>query len=277
MSLGSADSREPSVLKVLVVEDNRADALLIQEYLSEVERPRFLVEHQTRLAPGLARLGAGGIDVLILDMSLPDSEGIATVLQVREAAPDVPIVVMSGLDDEAIAIRAVQEGAQDYLVKSRVDPASLVRSIRYAIQRHRIQHSLQKARKELGTRETAALERKPIRLASLSWLMNTLGQRRLSESDTQEMVRRLNTALSVVADSESWSVEAKVSAGLRSLAKDLARLRAGPRDVLDICSVCLKRREPVSGSASQSMPEERCARLALELMGHLVSEYLGSA
>jgi hypothetical protein len=175
-----------------------------------------------------------------------------------------------------LAIRAVQEGAQDYLVKSRVDPSSLVRSIRYAIQRHRIQHSLQKARKELGTRETAALERKPVRLASLTWLMNSLGPKRLGEPDTQEMTRRLNTALSMVAESESWSAEAKVSAGLRALAKDLARLRAGPRDVLDICSACLKRREPAGGSVSQSMLDERCARLALELMGHLVNEYLGS-
>jgi len=272
MSAGSAGGKEAPILNILLIEDSPSDALLIQEYLAQAREPRFVVEHHTRLSAGLTRLGAGGIDALILDLSLPDSEGVQTVLQARGQAPEVPTVVLTGIDDEAVAIQAVQEGAQDYLVKSRIDTGAMVRSIRYAIQRHRIQQSLHKARRELDTRGVAAAEQKPSRITPLSWITKTLGPKRLTDIEAQNMVRRLSNALSVAGEADSWNIDAKISAGLRSVAKDLARLRAGPRDVLELCSACLKR-DSVPGSPA---PDEQCSRLALELMGHLVSHYLES-
>ena len=124
-----------SRIRVLLVEDSPGDARLVDRYLSQAEHATFEVERFDRLHKGLDRLRQGGIDVLLLDLTLPDSKGIETFDKAFAEAPDVPIVVMTGIDDTRLALRAVRDGAQDYLVKRQVDTALLVRSIRYAIER----------------------------------------------------------------------------------------------------------------------------------------------
>ncbi|MBI3319769.1 MAG: diguanylate cyclase [Candidatus Omnitrophica bacterium] len=131
-----------SSLRVLLVEDHPGDARLIQETLAEVQTTRFEIERADRLAATLERLAKGGIDVVLLDLSLPDSHGFDTFLKVRAHTPRVPIVVLSGLDDETLAMRAVKEGAQDYLVKGHVDSNLLIRALQYAMTRHQLQEEL---------------------------------------------------------------------------------------------------------------------------------------
>ena len=123
--------------RVLLIEDNPGDARLIWEMLAEVKGSPVDLKYADRLSSGLERLAEGGIDVILLDLSLPDSEGLDTFAQVHARAPQVPIIVLTGLDDESLAVKAVREGAQDYLVKGQVDGRLLVRAIRYAIERHR--------------------------------------------------------------------------------------------------------------------------------------------
>jgi MinD-like ATPase involved in chromosome partitioning or flagellar assembly/CheY-like chemotaxis protein len=130
---------EDKVMIVLLIEDNPGDARLIREMLAEVRGGTFNLEHTNRLSTGLSRLGEGGIDVVLLDLSLPDSQGLETFARVHAQAPEVPIIALTGLDDEELAVKAVREGAQDYLVKGQVDSSLLVRSMRYAIERHRAQ------------------------------------------------------------------------------------------------------------------------------------------
>jgi serine phosphatase RsbU (regulator of sigma subunit) len=124
-------------IKVLLIEDNRGDVRLIADFLAEVSGLCFEVESADRLAVGLARLGQPGIDIILLDLSLPDSRGLDTFLRVHSLVPRLPIVLLSGLDDETLAIKAVQKGAEDYLVKGHMDASHLVRAIRYAIERTR--------------------------------------------------------------------------------------------------------------------------------------------
>ncbi len=124
---------------VLLIEDNPGDARLIREMLAEAGTQAFRVEHADRLSVAFERLGVDNVDVVLLDLSLPDSQGLETFLRTRARDPVVPIVVLSGLDDETVALRAVQEGAQDYLVKGRVDSDVLVRAIRYAIERRAVE------------------------------------------------------------------------------------------------------------------------------------------
>ncbi len=124
-------------LTVLLVEDNPGDARLIAEMLREGGGDRYRLEHVDRLAPALARLSQGGIDVLLLDLSLPDTQGFETFRRAHEHAPDVPVVVLTGLDDQEVSRRAVQEGAQDYIPKGDVNAHGLVRSLLYAIERAR--------------------------------------------------------------------------------------------------------------------------------------------
>jgi two-component system sensor histidine kinase/response regulator len=127
-------------IKVLLVEDNPADAELIQHMLTQANRKgadagSFDVECADHLSTALERLAAGGIDVVLLDLSLPDSQGLMAFIGVRTQAAHVPVIVLGGIDDEALAIEAVSQGAQDYLVKGHVDGFSLARAIRYAIER----------------------------------------------------------------------------------------------------------------------------------------------
>lgn len=125
-------------IKVLLIEDNPGDARLIREMLGEGGTASFNLEWADQLSSGLERLAKGGIDVLLLDLSLPDSHGFDTFTKVRIEAQTLPIIVLTGLNDENVGVRAMQEGAQDYLVKGQVDGNLLVRSIRYAIERQQL-------------------------------------------------------------------------------------------------------------------------------------------
>ena len=127
---------------VLLIEDNPGDARLIQEYISESGSDIFRLEHVERLSLGLERLARGDIGVILLDLSLPDSQGLEGLNKVLAQAPEVPVVVLSGIKDEAIAIKAVHEGAQDYLVKGSIDGTLLVRLLRHAIERHHLRVAL---------------------------------------------------------------------------------------------------------------------------------------
>jgi PAS domain S-box-containing protein len=121
--------------RVMLVEDNPGDARLVRELLVSSSTAQFELAHVERLSEALTRLETERFDVLLLDLSLPDSQGLATFLTTRDRTPGLPIVVLTGLDDETLAMQAVQEGAQDYLVKGQVDGNALVRAMRYAIGR----------------------------------------------------------------------------------------------------------------------------------------------
>ena len=123
--------------KVLLVEDNPGDARLIRETLVDVADTAFDLECTDRLAAGLARLKAADIDVVLLDLALPDSRGYDTFAAAQAEVPHLPIIVLTGLGDEALALRTVKNGAQDYLLKGQVDGNLLARAIRYAIERKR--------------------------------------------------------------------------------------------------------------------------------------------
>ena len=124
--------------KILLIEDNPADVRLMQEILAEVNESSFDLECVDRLSTGLERLARGGVDVILLDLGLPDSYGLETFDKVHAQEPQIPIVIVTVLDDETFAISAVNKGAQDYLAKGDVNGKLLSRVIRYAIERHRL-------------------------------------------------------------------------------------------------------------------------------------------
>jgi serine phosphatase RsbU (regulator of sigma subunit) len=155
---GPTEVLPTSFLRVLLVEDDDGDAFLFEELLRDadlavvVERERTVAEAAQRLPDDFA--------CVVLDLGLPDADGLAALHGLREAAPDVPMLVLTGLSDAARGLEAVAAGAQDYLVKGRVDGELLARSIRYAIERQRaevIQAQLRAA--NLTAEENARLER----------------------------------------------------------------------------------------------------------------------
>jgi len=124
-------------IRILLVEDEEDDAFLLQRALAKTAPGRFEMTAVATLQEALRVLATSRFHVVLSDLSLPDSRGLETFERIHEADPGVAVVVLTGNDDERLAVRALNEGAQDYLVKGRVDGQSLVRSMRYAIERNR--------------------------------------------------------------------------------------------------------------------------------------------
>lgn len=134
----------PDVITILLVEDNPDDADLLRENLVEVTSPRFELIHVERLSKALQRLNEDNFDAVLLDLNLPDSQGFETFLKMHTHAPQVPIIVLTGLKDDALAVKVLGEGAQDYLIKGQVDGNLLTRTIRYAIERKGAEEALRR-------------------------------------------------------------------------------------------------------------------------------------
>jgi DNA-binding response OmpR family regulator len=130
-------------LTLLIVDDDATDVSLLRDQLSLVRRsPPFRVESVGRLSEAMRRVKGDDVDIVLLDLGLPDSMGINAVEQLCSQAPHVPVVVLTGLQDEETGLRAVQCGAQDYLVKGRVDGQLIDRSLRFALERKRAERAL---------------------------------------------------------------------------------------------------------------------------------------
>jgi CheY-like chemotaxis protein len=127
-----------STVRVLLIEDNPTDALLLQQTCAGLPLTPCVFTHVERLSEGVKCLNRACFDVVLLDLGLPDSQGLQTLAEIQAQAPAIPVVVLTGLDDEALAAQAVRQGAQDYLPKALLEGHILTRALRYAIERHRI-------------------------------------------------------------------------------------------------------------------------------------------
>jgi PAS domain S-box-containing protein len=136
---------ERNSINVLIVEDNPADARLAVELLKDCPSPHFTTKHAERLEAGLEMLEREWFDVVLLDLGLPDTVGLGGLVAVTARASDVPVIVLTGTDDEDTGVEALNKGATDYLVKGRLDERLLCRSIRYAIERKRIERTLRQS------------------------------------------------------------------------------------------------------------------------------------
>jgi signal transduction histidine kinase len=125
-------------LQVLLIEDSAGDARLLREMFSKEKAGSFELTHLVRLCEAEIHLSKTRADIILLDMGLPDGHGIETLRRTQAMAPGVPVIVLSGLDDEALAAQAMQEGAQDYLIKGQIENRALPRALRHAIERQRM-------------------------------------------------------------------------------------------------------------------------------------------
>lgn len=171
-------------LCVLLIEDNPGDVELVREALSDNGIP-FHVDTAARLAEGLEQLDRGRHDLVLLDLGLPDSSGTATFHRLHESHPDVPIVILTVFGDEEQAVRAVAEGAQDFLVKDELSTAHLPRAVRYAVERHRMLGSLQHLADDLRTLLAHAAHDLQTPLATVAGLAETIEVSRDQLEDRQ--------------------------------------------------------------------------------------------
>ena len=170
-------------IHVLLIEDNSDDAFLIQRFLSKSVEVRFNVRVAHSLAVGLANLDKTETDIILLDLTLEDSNGLDTLNHVVEAASEIPIVVLTGLTDGQLGIQAVQSGAQDYLTKTGLDGNLLERAIRYAIQRKQIELELRRHQEHL---EDLVAERTAELITINEQLQQEIAERKQAEQAERE-------------------------------------------------------------------------------------------
>jgi signal transduction histidine kinase len=250
-------------VRILLVEDNPGDARLLRELLHEGTLP-FELRHVDRLDAAQRELAQETMDVILLDLSLPDAHGLETVRRMLSSAGELPILVLTGLDDENLAVQAVQSGAQDYLVKGQVDAVLLGRSIRYALERAELLRSEREAR---ATAEAAVRARDEVLRIVSHDLGNSLSavsiqavllERTPPQQRDDAMVRRRTSAI-------------------RQLVAGMQRLR---QDLLDVASIEAGRLsiEPVPTEVSSLLEEaiehhhDLAAERSLQLDLHVAAE-----
>jgi len=188
----------PSVVKILLVEDSLSDAVLLEESLMQNELGQFKLTHVETLADAMKQVQAASFDVLLLDLTLPDSTGRETFVRARAEAPALPIVVMTSFGDEAVGLDAVRHGIQDYLIKGQAYGRQVARAIRYAIERKQAEEDLKLAQATLQAARDQLELRVQERTAALSAanqaLQTEIFQRQQAETAHQQVLRRLSRA-----------------------------------------------------------------------------------
>jgi two-component system, sensor histidine kinase len=233
-------------LTILLVEDNPGDVRLIQEILRESTIARFHVEPCETLAAGIERLGLGGVDVVLLDLSLPDSAGLDTFRALHRAFPKTAITVLTGAADDESATSAIREGAQDYLLKGVVGGESIVRSLRYAIERKGADRELDEYR--------ASLEKTvELRTAELTRLNEELGAATLAKSEfLASMSHELRTPLNSIIGFSGILLQGLAGAMTEEQRKQIGMVNAAGKrllglinDILDLSKIEAGRMEVV--------------------------------
>jgi len=251
------------VNKVLLVEDDEEDYIIVRNLLAHVTGRLFELQWVDCLQAALERLEQPDIDVVLLDISLPDSHGRETFTSVHAAAPDIPVVVLTGLDDETMAVDCVKHGAQDYLSKGATDKDRLVTALRYAIERKRTEEALKLYKdhlQDLVKRRTAQVRKTNARLRreitqhkkTENILRQTLAQVEENDRAKTEFVSNVSHELRTPLSSMTYAVEnmlkgvvgelpERVLSYVTMLGEDCQRLAGTVEDILDLTRIEAKK------------------------------------
>jgi DNA-binding response OmpR family regulator len=254
---------------LLLVEDNPGDAAMVEDLLAESQRDTFMVMHAPRLGEALRTLESTEVDVVVLDLGLPDTQGVDTVKAVRALRGQVPIIVLTGADDEALALACIDAGAQDYLAKGEVTGRNLKRAIGYSITRLREAQLREMAQMLDGYRAMSSSTQSTTITAALA----KSGAITLSNPEAfRRIVHDYYALLEPYLLREADCVQAPRPAA-EQLITALGDHGGGPRDLLDVHVAALEQAlKQYDDPHSRSIVFE-ARLLALEMMGLLVDYY----
>lgn len=187
---------------MLIVEDDLASARLLCELLETSTDPWFALHHVTTAAEACAAVGRGDVDVVLLDLGLPDAKELQALMKLEECLHEIPVIVLTGHGDETLARDALHRGAEDYLLKGTVDRNSLLRAIRYAVERHRSVRDLTRVKRELES-ANQHLERLTL-IEPLTELLNRRGLQQALSREIQALSRGTGRAAVLVVDLDDF-------------------------------------------------------------------------
>jgi diguanylate cyclase (GGDEF)-like protein len=197
-----AVATETSALRLLIVEDDYASATLLRELLESSDGPRFIIDHVTSAAAACEVVTGNDIDLVILDLGLPDATDLEALTRLEQCVNEIPVIVLTGHNDERLVSDALQHGAEDYLLKGAVDHDSLLRSIRYAVDRHRGVRDLARMKRELES-ANRDLERLTL-IEPLTELLNRRGLQQALSREVLHASRGMNGAAVIVVDLDDF-------------------------------------------------------------------------
>ena len=270
-----------SICKVLLIEDNPVNAKLIKNLLLQSNHSSlakglsFDFTWAKTISEGRELLIDKQFDVILVDLMLPDSSGIDSLIGIREQVPHTPIIVQTGSEDENLVVKSFQLGADGYLKKNNLDRNLLIYAIRLAMERRRYfakweQHQLAQQELEFKNLEQLAYTPKTTVTARM------FGSQSLREGVPDifaELVNEYGNLMDLALEERAYRVEHNIGESLRSLAEKLGFLKASPRDVIDLHTRALKQKnENVTLAKAQAYVAEG-RLMVLELMGYLTSYY----
>lgn len=262
-------------LRVLVIEDNPGDARLVREAVSQ--NPAVDLEHAERLEDGLSRLAGGGVDVVLLDLGLPDAQGLEGLTMLQLHAPKVPVVVLTGSDTDHLGRAAVKAGAQDFLVKGELVTDSLVRCLRYAVERQQLHTGLQAANADLHTTNLAMRDFVAIAAHDLrSPLVAVSGFARLLTERWATLTEEQRRSMATTIDRNARNLGHFVDDLLTLSTIEGAALRARPQaiQVNDAIGHCLERSDT---AVEVSCPPELAVVADPNHLTRILDNYLTNA
>lgn len=267
-------------VRVLSVEDSPRDANLLSAILDErrtgLPYLHFEIANVTSIAAAKQRLQQDAcFDVIVLDLSLPDSQGLTTLASMLSICEDIPVIVYTGNRNLEYAAQAVRLGAQDYLIKGSTNGALMARAIRYALERKAMQKSIEQLRlREQADRELQALL--DLAASATPLIATRLYGDVALEDDARELFEDLVEAYAAVVktalEKRLYKVDADISGELRTMARTIGNASASSRDIIAIHSAALRMRKDTDLAEYEAMLEES-RYILLELMGHLASYY----
>ncbi|MEM9445533.1 MAG: response regulator [Verrucomicrobiota bacterium] len=265
---------------ILVIEDNPADQKIIEKYLYNKQTvypfDQDFKLHKAELArEALEMFVEGKFDLVLLDLSLPDIHGVDTFDKIYECMQSIPIIVLSGLENQETAVECLKRGAQDYLLKNTINSQALIRSILYASQRAAMQRQKDQAR-ELQLKEKSFVRLRHLsEEKDVSVTAKAYGMPELHHSAPQEweaLIDRYADVLDLAIEIRAYKVEADLSESLTDLAEQIGFLKGTPRDVIRIHTAAIKRKQSFNEIKNNVYMEEGKYCL-IQLLGQLVLFY----
>ncbi len=272
-------SDDPNSVKLLLVEDDQDMTELLRRFFKENPDYASSVSSAATLVEAVEAIERHSFDAVLLDLGLPDSDGLRTAKAVVEAAPaPTAVVILSGQRDVQLAAQSLAIGVQDYVLKEEITLALVTRVVRYAVTRAQMTEELAAARRgEERERELRRLERMATDSPRLSVSAAMLGagslEDRMGARYEEEIVTEYARILAVALEEQAFRGVSQVSRDLRSLASVLGFFGAGPRDIVELHSRCLRQQLTVLDHARAAPAVEEGRVLVLQLMGRLVTYY----